>query len=85
MPGMNGFELLDRISADASLDPVPAIVLTSAILTAGERQPASPGGSHHVKIRPVRDDAQQTPSRRSLPERSWRRYERRIEPDPDRR
>jgi signal transduction histidine kinase/DNA-binding response OmpR family regulator len=38
MPGMTGFELLDRISADTSLDPVPAIVLTSAILTAGERQ-----------------------------------------------
>jgi len=38
MPGMTGFELLDRIRADTSLDPVPAIVLTSAILTAGERQ-----------------------------------------------
>ena len=38
MPGMTGFELLDRISADTSLDPVPAIVLTSAILTSAERQ-----------------------------------------------
>ena len=38
MPEMTGFELLDRISTETSLDPVPAIVLTSAILTQGERQ-----------------------------------------------
>ena len=38
MPEMTGFELLDRISSEASLDPVPAIVLTSAILTQSERQ-----------------------------------------------
>jgi CheY-like chemotaxis protein len=38
MPEMTGFELLDRISSEASLDPVPAIVLTSAILTLDERQ-----------------------------------------------
>ena len=38
MPEMNGFELLDRISGDACLDGVPAIVLTSAILSAGERR-----------------------------------------------
>jgi signal transduction histidine kinase/CheY-like chemotaxis protein len=38
MPEMNGFELLDRISGDARLDEVPAIVLTSAILSAGERR-----------------------------------------------
>jgi signal transduction histidine kinase/DNA-binding response OmpR family regulator len=38
MPEMTGFELLDRISGDASLDAVPAIVLTSAILTLAERQ-----------------------------------------------
>ena len=37
MPGMTGFELLDWISSDTSLDAVPAIVLTSAILTPGER------------------------------------------------
>ena len=38
MPEMTGFELLDRISDEASLDGVPAIVLTSAILTLDERQ-----------------------------------------------
>jgi len=38
MPEMTGFELLDRISAETSLDRVPAIVLTSAILTLDERQ-----------------------------------------------
>jgi signal transduction histidine kinase/CheY-like chemotaxis protein len=38
MPEMTGFELLDRISGDASLNAVSAIVLTSAILTEGERQ-----------------------------------------------
>ena len=38
MPEMTGFELLDRISGCASLDGVPAIVLTSAILTLDERQ-----------------------------------------------
>jgi CheY-like chemotaxis protein len=38
MPEMTGFELLDRISSETSLDGVPAIVLTSAILTPGERQ-----------------------------------------------
>ena len=38
MPEMTGFELLDRISDEASLDAVPAIVLTSAILTLDERQ-----------------------------------------------
>jgi CheY-like chemotaxis protein len=38
MPEMTGFELLDRISKEASLDGVPAIVLTSAILTQGERE-----------------------------------------------
>src|SRR5467141_161721 len=37
-PEMTGFELLDRIGGDASLDAVPAIVLTSAILTSAERQ-----------------------------------------------
>jgi signal transduction histidine kinase/CheY-like chemotaxis protein len=38
MPEMTGFELLDRISDETSLDRVPAIVLTSAILTLDERQ-----------------------------------------------
>jgi CheY-like chemotaxis protein len=38
MPGMTGFEVLDRINEEASLDAVPAIVLTSAILTQDERQ-----------------------------------------------
>jgi CheY-like chemotaxis protein len=38
MPEMTGFELLDRITSDTSLNSVPAIVLTSAILTEGERQ-----------------------------------------------
>jgi signal transduction histidine kinase/CheY-like chemotaxis protein len=38
MPGMTGFELLERISSDASLNAVPAIVLTSAVLTQGERK-----------------------------------------------
>ena len=38
MPEMTGFELLDRISDEASLYAVPAIVLTSAILTLDERQ-----------------------------------------------
>jgi signal transduction histidine kinase/CheY-like chemotaxis protein len=38
MPQMTGFELLDRISDETSLDGVPAIVLTSAILTLDERQ-----------------------------------------------
>jgi signal transduction histidine kinase/DNA-binding response OmpR family regulator len=38
MPEMTGFELLDRISEEASLDGVPAIVLTSAILTQAERE-----------------------------------------------
>ena len=38
MPEMTGFELLDRISGETSLDGVPAIVLTSAILTPDERQ-----------------------------------------------
>ena len=38
MPEMTGFELLDRISNETSLDGVPAIVLTSAILTLDERQ-----------------------------------------------
>jgi CheY-like chemotaxis protein len=37
MPEMTGFELLDRISSCASLDGVPAIVLTSAILNPGDR------------------------------------------------
>ena len=35
---MTGFELLDRISDETSLDGVPAIVLTSAILNLDERQ-----------------------------------------------
>jgi len=38
MPEMTGFELLDRINDETSLDGVPAIVLTSAILTPDERQ-----------------------------------------------
>jgi signal transduction histidine kinase/CheY-like chemotaxis protein len=38
MPEMTGFELLDRISDEKSLDGIPAIVLTSAILTLDERQ-----------------------------------------------
>jgi signal transduction histidine kinase/CheY-like chemotaxis protein len=38
MPEMTGFELLDRISDDTSLDAVPAIVLTSAILDQTERE-----------------------------------------------
>jgi signal transduction histidine kinase/CheY-like chemotaxis protein len=38
MPEMTGFELLDRISGEANLDGVAAIVLTSAILNAEERQ-----------------------------------------------
>jgi signal transduction histidine kinase/CheY-like chemotaxis protein len=38
MPEMTGFELLDRISVETSLDGVPAIVLTSAILTLDERR-----------------------------------------------
>jgi CheY-like chemotaxis protein len=35
---MTGFELLERITDETSLDGVPAIVLTSAILTLDERQ-----------------------------------------------
>jgi CheY-like chemotaxis protein len=38
MPEMTGFVLFDRISDETSLDGVPAIVLTSAILTLDERQ-----------------------------------------------
>jgi CheY-like chemotaxis protein len=38
MPEMTGFELLNRMSSDARLDAVPAIVLTSTILTQGEQQ-----------------------------------------------
>jgi CheY-like chemotaxis protein len=38
MPEMTGFELLDRISDETSLDGIPSIVLTSAILTLDERQ-----------------------------------------------
>jgi len=38
MPEMTGFELLDRISGEANLNAVPAIVLTSAILNQDERQ-----------------------------------------------
>jgi signal transduction histidine kinase/CheY-like chemotaxis protein len=38
MPEMNGFELLERMSAEASLGSIPAIVLTSAILSPGERR-----------------------------------------------
>jgi len=38
MPEMTGFDLLDRISDETNLDRVPAIVLTSAILTLDERQ-----------------------------------------------
>jgi CheY-like chemotaxis protein len=38
MPEMNGFELLQRISEEASLGSIPAIVLTSGILSRGERQ-----------------------------------------------
>jgi CheY-like chemotaxis protein len=38
MPEMTGFELLERITDETSLDGVPAIVLTSAILTPDERQ-----------------------------------------------
>jgi CheY-like chemotaxis protein len=38
MPEMSGFELLDRIGDETSLEGVPAIVLTSAILTLEERQ-----------------------------------------------
>jgi signal transduction histidine kinase/CheY-like chemotaxis protein len=38
MPEMTGFELLERITDETSLDGVPAIVLTSAILTLDERQ-----------------------------------------------
>jgi len=35
---MTGFELLDRISSESSLNGVAAIVLTSAILNPGETQ-----------------------------------------------
>jgi len=35
---MTCFDLLDRISDETNLDRVPAIVLTSAILTLDERQ-----------------------------------------------
>jgi signal transduction histidine kinase/DNA-binding response OmpR family regulator len=38
MPEMNGFELLERISGETGLGSVPAIVLTSALLSPGERQ-----------------------------------------------
>jgi signal transduction histidine kinase/DNA-binding response OmpR family regulator len=38
MPEMTGYELLDRMSSNVDLDAVPAIVLTSAILSEGERQ-----------------------------------------------
>jgi signal transduction histidine kinase/CheY-like chemotaxis protein len=38
MPEMTGFELLDRISGEARLDGIAAIVLTSAILNPGETQ-----------------------------------------------
>jgi hypothetical protein len=35
---MNGFELLERVSREVSLGSIPAIVLTSAVLSPGERQ-----------------------------------------------
>jgi signal transduction histidine kinase/CheY-like chemotaxis protein len=38
MPGMSGFELLDRLGREKSLDRIPAIILTSASLTAGEQE-----------------------------------------------
>ena len=38
MPEMTGFELLDRIGDETSLDGIPAIVLTSAILNPSERE-----------------------------------------------
>jgi CheY-like chemotaxis protein len=38
MPEMNGFELLERVSREVSLGSIPAIVLTSAVLSPGERQ-----------------------------------------------
>jgi signal transduction histidine kinase/DNA-binding response OmpR family regulator len=38
MPEMNGFELLERISKEVRLGSIPAIVLTSAVLSPGERQ-----------------------------------------------
>jgi CheY-like chemotaxis protein len=45
MPEMTGFELLDRISSDASLDAVPAIASTWAILTPA----TSARNAHHVE------------------------------------
>ncbi|MGH6738275.1 MAG: ATP-binding response regulator, partial [Bradyrhizobium sp.] len=38
MPEMTGFDLLEQIAAERSLDQVPAIVLTSMVLGAAERQ-----------------------------------------------
>jgi CheY-like chemotaxis protein len=38
MPEMTGFELLERIGGDANFAAIPAIVLTSAILTHDEWQ-----------------------------------------------
>ncbi len=38
MPGMDGFEFLDRISGQADFADLPAMVLTSAILSADERR-----------------------------------------------
>jgi len=38
MPEMTGFELLERITGEVSLEAVPAIVLTSAVLNTDERR-----------------------------------------------
>jgi len=37
LPGMSGYEFLDRVTGDAELADIPIIVLTSAILSAGQR------------------------------------------------
>lgn len=38
MPGMSGFELLDRLGRDNRLKRIPVIILTSASLAAGEQE-----------------------------------------------
>ena len=73
MPGMTGFELLDRIAPTLILSPVPAIVLTSAILTAGERQQLAA----QLRIMSKSDCPRRrsaTPSGSACPEHSRRRY-----------
>ena len=38
MPGMNGYEMLEKLRADARVGDLPAVVLTSAVLDERDRQ-----------------------------------------------